>query len=456
MPTPPPARTPVAIGSTGIPSDPPPLPCAHYDAGRCRSCTLLPVRTRTRIDDLQEQLSQLLAPFAQAAPPQDADSQAVPVQDAPHLSRAPSPWRAPVRSPEAGFRNKAKMVAGGTAEAPTLGLVDVEGHGIDLSDCPLYPPAIHAALAALPALIRRAQVSPYDVARRRGELKHVLITASPDGELMVRFVLRTARPAPRLQEHIALLTDPVAANGFQVRVVTANIQPEHAAVLEGPDEIHLHGDEALTVRQGRIPLRVRPQSFLQTNTHVASQLYEQVASWVDDCAPAEAAAAEALAATQRDSPFVVWDLFCGVGGFALHCAKPIGDASRKVLGVEVSEQAIDSATRTAQDLGLDVEFTTADAALFATGDEDGGAARDEHAHRPDLLIVNPPRRGLGRDLAAWVEGSRVRDVIYSSCNPTTLAHDLQTMSSYRITAARLLDMFPHTAHAEVVVRLRRG
>ena len=172
-----------------------------------------------------------------------------------------------------------------------------------------------------------------------------------------------------------------------MRVVTANIQPEHAAVLEGPDEIHLHGDEALTVRQGRIPLRVRPQSFLQTNTHVAFQLYEQVApSWVDDCAPAETAAAEALAATQRDSPFVVWDLFCGVGGFALHCAKPIGDASRKVLGVEVSEQAIDSATRTAQDLGLDVEFTTADAALFATGDEDGGAAR-----RP-CAPPRPPRR----------------------------------------------------------------
>ena len=439
MPTPPPARTPVAIGSTGIPSDPPPLPCAHYDAGRCRSCTLLPVRTRTRIDDLQEQLSQLLAPFAQAAPPQDADSQAVPVQDAPHLSRAPSPWRAPVRSPEAGFRNKAKMVAGGTAETPTFGLLDEDGRGVDLSDCPLYPPPIHAVLTALPALIRRAQVAPYDVARRRGELKHVLVTAAPSGQVMVRFVLRTERPVPRLAEHMSLLTDAVAAAGFEVRVVTANLQPDHAAVLEGPTEVPITGDDALTVVQGRVPLRVLPQSFLQTNTVVASQLYLQVATWVDEIAEARAATAP--------TPFTVWDLFCGVGGFALHCARPAGDASRRVIGVETSARAVASATRTARELGLAAEFTTADATGFATG-----FTTDVP---PDVLIVNPPRRGLGRDLAQWIEDSGIEDVVYSSCNPRTLAADLAVMGSYRIVEARLLDMFPHTAHAEVVVRLTR-
>ena len=178
------------------------------------------------------------------------------------------------------------MVAGGTARLPRWDSSTSRATGSTsptaLSDLRRSTPA----LAALPALIRRAQVSPYDVARRRGELKHVLITASPDGELMVRFVLRTARPAPRLQEHIALLTSvPVAANGFQVRVVTANIQPEHAAVLEGPDEIHLHGDEALTVRQGRyIPLAGAP-AVLPADQHARRlpqrRRCEQVASWVD-------------------------------------------------------------------------------------------------------------------------------------------------------------------------------
>lgn len=447
-----PCGTPVAVDWTVmatpppvIPADPPPLPCAHFDAHRCRSCTLLPVPTRQRIDDLQAEVAALLDPFAARS----------------------TYWRSPVRSPEAGYRNKAKMVAGGTADDPTFGLLDEDGSGIDLSDCPLYPPAIHAALGALPALIRRAQVAPYDVARRKGELKHVLVTASPDGELMVRFVLRTARPVPRLAEHIALLTDAVASQGFRIRVVTANLQPDHAAILEGAEEVPIWGDDTLTVVQGRIPLRVRPQSFLQTNTPVASQLYEQVATWVDEAEAGGGTEAEAgVGAAARRTPFVVWDLFCGVGGFALHCARTVGDESRRVIGVEVSAQAIESATRTAQELGLAAAFTTADATLFArapmgrppSGTTTFPVSADESAAlppHPDLLIVNPPRRGLGRDLAAWVEDSGIDDVVYSSCNPKTLAKDLGAMQSYRITEARLLDMFPHTAHAEVVVRLAR-
>ena len=447
MSAPLPAIPTAPAGSARIPLDPPPLPCAHFDAGRCRSCTLLRVRTQTRLTRLQEELTQLLDPFAEAA----------------------SPWRSPVRSPEAGFRNRAKMVAGGTAHDPTFGLLDDEGHGVDLSDCPLYPPAIHAVLAALPPLIRRAQVSPYDVNRRRGELKHVLVTAAPSGHVMVRFVLRTQKPVPRLAEHVGLLTEAVAAAGFEVGVVTANLQPEHAAVLEGPTEVPIAGDDALTVVQGRIPLRVLPQSFLQTNTHVASQLYLQVAQWVDD--------AEAASPRPAEDPFVVWDLFCGVGGFALHCARPAGDTSRRVIGVETSAQAVASATRTAGELGLAAEFTTADATLFATtvpaaadasasdsatldtasaGSDQGAADAPAAVPAPHLLIVNPPRRGLGRQLVDWIEASGISDVVYSSCNPQTLARDLAAMGSYRIVEARLLDMFPHTAHAEVVVRLVRS
>ncbi|WP_051298064.1 methyltransferase domain-containing protein [Brevibacterium album] len=424
------------------------LACAHYAAGECRSCTLLPVPTEDRLVRAQEELAQLLDPFAEGPS---------------------SPWLPPVRSPLAGFRNKAKMVVSGTVEAPVLGILDGDGAGVDLSDCPLYPAPVHAVLTALPALIRRAQVPPYSVARRRGELKHVLVTASEAGELMVRFVLRSAAPVERLREHIGLLTEAVAG----VRVVTANLQPEPAALLEGPEEIPVWGEEALTVRQGRVPLRVRPQSFLQTNTAVASQLYEQVAQWADaaeagfreqghEAALREERTGTADPADGRGRPYVVWDLFCGVGGFALHCALPSarppadgehGGAGqrgrRRVIGVEVSEQAIGSARATAAELGLDAEFHAADAGLFAADGE-------STLPRPDLLIVNPPRRGLGRDLAAWVESSGIPDVVYSSCNPRTLARDLADMPSYRITGARVLDMFPHTAHTEVVVRLRRA
>lgn len=405
--------------------------CDYFDAGLCGSCTLIELPMPTRIAAAQARTEELLAPFA-AEP----------------AAQQTSIWHSPITGPEAGFRNKAKMVVSGSTTAPKLGILDESGHGVDLRACPLYPPAIHELLAHLPALIARAQIPPYDVGRRKGELKHIIITAGDDGGLMLRFVLASPKPIPRITEHLPTLQKAVPG----IEVVSANINPAHTAVLEGTEEIHIAGQQTLRVTQGRIPLRVRPQSFLQTNTSVAGELYEQVATWIDEIAIDHAA--------HSHRPLRIWDLFCGVGGFALHCALPVaaGDnggstadptaAVREVTGVEVSAQAIESALQTAAELGLDAEFTAADAFSWARAEADRNGP-------PDVLIVNPPRRGIGAEMAAWIEATGISEVIYSSCNPTTLARDLAAMPSMRIVSARMLDMFPHTAHAEVLTRLRR-
>ena len=143
----------------------------------------------------------------------------------------------------------------------------------------------------------------------------------------------------------------------------------------------------------------------------------------------------------------IWDLYCGLGGFALHLARAL-PASR-VTGVEVSAQAIDGAREGAEAAGADVRFLAADATAWAIEEAAGPAGP------PDIVVVNPPRRGLGPELASWLERSGVRDVLYSSCNPASLADDLAAMPSLRIVAGRYVDMFPHTEHAEVIVRLQR-
>jgi 23S rRNA (uracil747-C5)-methyltransferase len=137
----------------------------------------------------------------------------------------------------------------------------------------------------------------------------------------------------------------------------------------------------------------------------------------------------------------VWDLYCGVGGFALHLAAP----GRDVLGVEVSADAVDAAASTAAELGVAARFVAADATAYAL----------EQVDVPDLVVVNPPRRGIGADLAGWLEASGVRHVVYSSCNAESLARDLALMPSLRPVEARVLDMFPHTSHYEVIVLLAR-
>jgi 23S rRNA (uracil747-C5)-methyltransferase len=333
-------------------------------------------------------------------------------------------WLPPVASPQLGFRNKAKMVVTGTVEEPTLGILNPTGGGVDLRDCPLHTPGIQAALPVLAGFVTSAGLTPYDVPARRGELKHLLVTESPDGELMVRFVLRSQEPVTRIRKHLPALLAELP----QIVVASVNIQPEHKAVLEGEHEILLTDRETLRMRVNGIDLHLRPQSFFQTHTAMAAELYRLGRAWVGEVGPVS-----------------VWDLYCGVGGFALHlvCA---GTAT-EVVGIEISREAIASAEQSRDEAGLaGVRFVAGDATAYALTND---AA-------PDLVVVNPPRRGIGPELSGWLEGSGVGHVLYSSCNAQTLARDLAAMPSLRPVRGRLLDMFPNTTHYEVLTLLERS
>lgn len=374
------------------------MDCSYFDAGVCRSCTLMGVPYSRQLADKDDHARKLLSGFG------DTD------------------WLAPVASDESGYRNKAKMVVGGSVTAPTIGILDESGRGVDLRTCGICDPGVRAALPVLADFVTHARLTPYSVADRRGELKYVLVTHSPDDELMVRFVLRSEALVPRIKKRLPELLDALPT----ARVVTVNLQPEHKAVVEGEREIVLTRDSALMMRVGDASLRLRPQSFFQTNTAVAERLYAQVAEWVDAV-----------------SPTSVWDLYCGVGGFALNVAAP----GRRVVGVETSTEAVRSARAAAAAAGLPhIAFRTGDATAFAVTAKSA----------PALVIVNPPRRGIGAELAGWLESSGVPHIVYSSCNPKSLAHDLARMPSYRIRTGRALDMFPQTAHLEVAVLLERA
>lgn len=371
--------------------------CPHFDARRCRSCSLLET-------------------------PYDAQLAAKEAAVHATLPHAGIEWLPTVRSAESGFRNKAKMAVAGTSEAQVLGILDAQGQGIALGDCALYPPAMQALFPVLARFITTAKLQPYSLATRRGELKYLLLTMAPDtNEAMLRFVARSQEPLARIRKHLPALLAELPG----LRVVTLNVQPEHKAVLEGEQEILLGADDTLAMRVNGLSLHLGPQSFFQTNTRVAAELYATASGWARALAPATA-----------------WDLYCGVGGFALHVAPFV----RSVLGVESSAQAITSARRSAGEAGIgNAHFEAGDATAFAT----------TRADWPDLVVVNPPRRGIGSVLAQALERSTTKHVVYSSCNAESLVRDLAQMPSLRPRRARLLDMFPHTSHYEVIVLLER-
>lgn len=428
--------------------------CSLHDAGACRSCPDLARPLPEQLAAKQAQVAGLLA-----------DGPAPVARDT---------WLPPAGSAPTGFRNKAKMAVSGSVSAPVLGLADRFGGSLDLRGCPLHVDAIQESLPVLGQLVTGLGLEPYHIATDRGELKYLLLTASPTGALMVRWVLRSHRHVGTLRRALPRIRRALP----QLEVMSANIQPVRQAVLEGEEEILLGLAEGMSDRlqmdlllpardvpgrpEGReaeetvLPLLLPTRSFFQTNTAVAEELYATARQWAAQWASRRRAgggradAGRTGAGSKRGAvPLRLWDLFCGVGGFALALASHPALHGAQVRGVELSAPAIHGAQASARLMGLDprrVWFEAGDARVL---DPRSGDV-------PDLLVVNPPRRGIGPDLAQRIEASGVGRVLYSSCNPSSLVSDLAAMPSLRVRRARLFDMFPHTGHAEVLVELGRS
>ncbi|MDD7505101.1 MAG: methyltransferase domain-containing protein [Actinomycetaceae bacterium] len=399
-----------------------PLRCDYFDAGLCHSCTWMGV-------PLTEQLARK----------QDRAQQVIPAKE----------WLEAEPTLTQGFRNKVKLVVSGTVDAPTLGILapgamarDLGStEGIDLERCPLPMLGIRMAIPVIKDFIRLCGLQPYRVRLDQGVLKYVIINESPRGELMVRFVVRRRGVQGVIFKYYPWLAERLP----MMRVCSINVQPAHSAIVEGEEEIVVSdqeflpmplvvSDPAMEMSHGikHLDLQLAPQSFFQTNTEAAQILYRRARQWVG-------------AYVADDSIRSAWDLYCGVGGFALALASA---GVPEVVGVEVSQLAVESARMSAaQHSTGKLTFIEADATQWA---------REQPANSlPDLIVVNPPRRGIGAELAAWIDASGVPKVLYSSCYMDSMERDLAAMPSYEARFANVVDMFPHTPHFETITVLER-
>jgi 23S rRNA (uracil747-C5)-methyltransferase len=366
--------------------------CSYFDTQMCRSCSWIDYHYAEQLKLKSDYLHALLHRYQ------------------------PQEWLKPATSTLKGFRNKAKMVATPTMDGIVLGLSEE----VSLIECPLYDIQMQKVLHTVQEWLRELGIKGYDVSLRKGELKYVLLTRThADGSMMLRFVLRSHGIIGRLQNAL----DELLKRAPELKVISANIQPVHMAIIEGEEEIFFTEQHRLEEKLNAIPLFIRPKSFFQTNPEVAEKLYRTASEWADE-----------------SKPKILWDLFCGVGGFALHCAAP----ERTIVGIEIESEAIECARDSAAQMGFEnIRFESLDAATYSA----------MAGEKPDLIIVNPPRRGLGEQICKWLGRVAADRILYSSCNATTLAKDLAALSGYSIRKVQLFDMFPHTEHYEVLVEL---
>lgn len=380
--------------------------CAYFNQGLCRSCEWIGLSYAQQLTQKERSVHASLSFFE------------------------PFVLEKTTQSEPQGFRNKAKMSVTGTVDAPIIGLVGEKNldQGRELLACPIHHPKLNSLIASLPEWIQKLRLFPYSIETRKGELKGFIAFYSPlSDQMYLRFILRSKEGVSRILKGI-----PSLQSQFPSLVcITANIQPIPHAVLEGPEEIFLTAKKTIDHWIGGLRLQLAPQAFVQTNTLVATQLYETAAQWIREIQPVEGPRIRLL------------ELYAGQGAFSFFAAQSAGE----ILGIEIHPDAVKTANETARDLGLTgVSFKQSDATKVE---------QEVALFSPDVILVNPPRRGLGKGVDL-IRAQLPAHFFYSSCSIETLSADLQKLSDlYRLKRVQIFDLFSHTRHFETLVWLER-
>lgn len=325
------------------------------------------------------------------------------------------------------YRNKAQFPVAAGESGPLMGFFAPRSHRIiPCRDCLLQPFGFAAVLEAIDGWMRANNVPAYDEERHKGLVRHVYIReGTVSGQMMICLVCTSGKlPAAHL------LIDAVRAAAPNLASLLVSINPARTNVILGDGGFTLWGEDAIVDELCGLCFRLSPHSFYQVNHAQTEKLY--------------ALAADAAALTGNET---LLDLFCGTGTIGLSMAH----RAAQVVGVEVVPAAVEDARRNAQENGIEnARFICADAA----------AAAVQLAHegvRPDVIVLDPPRKGCDVSLIDTVVLMAPARVVYVSCDPATLARDLKLFGEkgYAVRHVQPVDMFPRTAHVETVACLVR-
>lgn len=376
-------------------------PCSYFEQGVCRSCTLMGSTVDSgRAQKWLPKAREIVEIFPK-----------VEVLEFFGLDRF------------VGSRQKAKLAVFRDEHARLqLGIYNLK-EKVSLENCPLYSNALQNIIKVTKELLIEAKVLPYHIESKTGEAKFIIITESlpytdkAHSSFMLRIVLRSKESLDRIKK---TAIDFLKKNP-EIELMSVNIQPLAAAVLEGDEEILLTENAYFVNGFKDHKLNLTVKSFSQINSYVGFALYEYVKNLI-----------------QVNQIKNILDLYCGVGGFSLTAR----DVVSKAFGVEISKEAISAANLSKNELGL-TQYN------YEAGDVETIIQYKNFS--ADGIIVNPPRAGLKPSIIKFINDSSVEYLIYSSCNPETFLRDCTLLKEhYNLISIKPFDMFMMTDHFEVV------
>jgi 23S rRNA (uracil1939-C5)-methyltransferase len=322
------------------------------------------------------------------------------------------------------YRNKSQFQVGIHNGKAIAGLYSMNSNKlIDIDECIVQHPLTNKVTTEIKRIINDFNIPVFDDKNKKPILKTIVTRVGFEtGEVQVVLVT-SEKKIPRKE----LLINEIQKRLPEVVSIAQNINPKKTALVFGDETIHLSGKESIEERLEEFTYELSARAFFQLNPIQTSKLYNETKK------------AAALTGEEK-----VVDAYCGVGTIGLWLAK----GAKEIRGMDVIKEGIDDAKKNAKKFGID------HAEYFVGGAETLMPKWKNEGWRPDVVVVDPPRTGCDNRLLDTLKEVKPKTFVYVSCNPSTLAKDIDYLKKqYRVEYLQPVDMFPQTAHVEVVAKL---
>ena len=323
------------------------------------------------------------------------------------------------------YRNKASFAIQSHQKETHIGFYKQGAHEVvDSNLCDTLMPPINAVKEVVRVLIKIFKVTIYDETRHKGFLRGIVIRQSPStGETLLGLVSTKGKFSKKFVEHLA---DKISKTGTNLAGIIQNINEEKTNVILGNHNRTIWGRDAMTDQLGDLKYQLSLPSFFQVNPEQTIKLYNLIREWTDS------------------TPGLAVDAHCGVGGIALWLARN----GRQVIGVDEVQRSVSDAIKSA-------EMNNISSCSFLVGTAERHLNQWKKKEKPTIIIFDPPRKGCSEELLESATNLKPKLMVYVSCNPATLARDLNRLKimGYCMRDLRMIDMFPQTQHIEAAVLL---
>jgi 23S rRNA (uracil1939-C5)-methyltransferase len=319
------------------------------------------------------------------------------------------------------YRNKVQFPVGEREGKLVTGFYAARTHNIvPVNDCSIQSRIANKLINNVREFFRENRISGYDEKSGSGFLRHVIIRNSEKtGEIMIILVTNGEEFLLK-DKFIEFITKKCSG----IKSIIQNINTKNTNVILGDKNIRLYGKDTIRDYIGEFVFNISPNSFFQVNARQTEVLYNKALEFAD-----------------LTGDETVFDLYCGIGSISLFLAKK----AKRVYGVEIVPAAIQNAKENG--------ITNT---LFYCGKAEVVVPKlYEEGIRADVVVVDPPRSGCDKVLIDTILRMEPKKIVYVSCNPGTLARDVERLEGYEVKSVQPVDMFPWTYHVECCVQLCR-